>query len=66
MVFIRVVPRQGMPCPYDVVCAYDGEIVYIVTAHWMDPEKLNARKASGTVKFWCMAIWCIAIEEEAG
>jgi hypothetical protein len=25
--------------PLYVSCAFDGEIVYILTVHWMDPDK---------------------------
>ena len=34
-----VVSQEVLDEPLYVVCAFDGEIVYIITAHWMDPEK---------------------------
>lgn len=34
-----VMSQQVTGEPLYVVCAYDGKIVYIITAHWMDPKK---------------------------
>jgi hypothetical protein len=27
--------------PLYVVCSYDGDICYIITVHWLDPDKWN-------------------------